>query len=186
MEPTPEDDFRQFVEASWHPLVRTAYLLTGDHGRAEDLVQQTLVKVHRHWAKVSRDGSPKAYTRAALANESASWWRRKRLQEVFFGPGAPEGHGLPPGFDRDHRDAHGAVDSRDALARAVLELPPRMRSVVVLRYYEELTEAETAHALGMSVGSVKSQTSRGLGRLRSLLDDRATTTQMGASCERHA
>ena len=112
MDAGQEEEFRRFVEARWHSLVRTAYLLTGDRHRAEDLVQQVLVKVHRRWSHVGRDGSPYAYTRAALANESASWWRRKRV---------PESLGeVPVAADRDPGDAYAAYDARDEVARAVL------------------------------------------------------------------
>jgi len=168
-----EEEFRRFVEARWHSLVRTAYLLTGDRHRAEDLVQQVLVKVHRRWSHVGRDGSPYAYTRAALANESASWWRRKRV---------PESLGeVPVSADRDPRDAYAAYDARDEVARAVLGLPPRMRAVVVLRYFDDLSEADTAAALGMSVGSVKSQASRGLDRLRTILTETNGATERSRS-----
>jgi RNA polymerase sigma-70 factor (sigma-E family) len=163
MDAEQEEEFRRFVEARWHSLVRTAYLLTGDRHRAEDLVQQVLVKVHRRWAHVSQLGSPYGYTRAALANESASWWRRRRVAESLGD--------VPVHADRDPGDAYAAYDARDEVARAVLALPPRMRAVVVLRYFDDLSEADTAAALGMSVGSVKSQASRGLGRLRTLLTE---------------
>jgi len=153
-----EAAFTEFVSREWSRLVRVAHLLTGDIGRAEDLVQQTLVKVHRHWVRVHRDGSPYAYTRAALVNESTSWWRRKRVDETLGD--------IPVSADHDHRDAYAGVDNRDTLIRALHTLPPRMRAVIVLRYYDDLTEAETARTLGISVGSVKSQTSRGLARLR--------------------
>jgi RNA polymerase sigma-70 factor (sigma-E family) len=161
---TGEEEFRRFVQARWQALVRTAYLLTGDQGRAEDLVQQTLVKVHRRWDHISRDettGGPYAYTRAALANESASWWRRRRVAETLGD--------VPAHADRATGDAYAAYDTRDELARAVLALPPRMRAVVVLRYFDDLSEAATAEALGMSLGSVKSQASRGLDRLRTVV-----------------
>jgi RNA polymerase sigma-70 factor (sigma-E family) len=158
---TSEEEFARFVRARWDQLVRTAYLLTGDRGRAEDLVQTTLVKVHRRWSHISSVESPYAYTRAALANESASWWRRRRV---------PESLGeVPVHADRAPGDAYAAYDARDELATAVLTLPPRMRAVVVLRYFDDLSEADTAAALGMSAGSVKSQASRGLERLRSVL-----------------
>lgn len=83
MDAGAEEEFRRFVQARWHALVRTAYLLTGDRGRAEDLVQQTLVKVHRRWSHIASAESPYAYTWAALANESASWWRRRRVAETL-------------------------------------------------------------------------------------------------------
>ena len=150
MDAAGEEEFRRFVQARWNALVRTAYLLTGDQGRAEDLVQQTLVKVHRRWEHISRDdttGGPYAYTRRVA----------ETLGEV------------PAHADRASGDAYAAYDTRDEVARAVLVLPPRMRAVVVLRYFDDLSEAATADALGMSLGSVKSQASRGLERLRTVL-----------------
>lgn len=171
-----EEEFHRFVQVRWQALVRTAYLLTGDQGRAEDLVQQTLVKVHRRWEHISRDestGGPYAYTRAALANESASWWRRRRVAETL---GEVPAHvDLAPG------DAYAAYDTRDEVARAVLTLPPRMRAVVVLRYFDDLSEAATAQALGMSLGSVKSQASRGLDRLRCVLRQNNGTPEKSLS-----
>jgi RNA polymerase sigma-70 factor (sigma-E family) len=163
-----EEEFARFVQARWGQLVRTAYLLTGDRGRAEDLVQTTLVKVHRRWGHIASAESPYAYTRAALANESASWWRRRRVAETLGD--------VPVHADRAPGDAYAAYDTRDEIARAVLELPPRMRAVVVLRYFDDLSEADTAAALGMSLGSVKSQASRGLDRLRSVLEPTARPT----------
>jgi RNA polymerase sigma-70 factor (sigma-E family) len=162
-----EEDFARFVRARWDSLVRTAYLLTGDRGRAEDLVQTTLVKVHRRWSHIAAE-SPYAYTRAALANESASWWRRRRVAETLGD--------VPVHADRTRIDAYAAFDARDELARAVLQLPARMRAVVVLRYFEDLSEADTATALGMSVGSVKSQASRGLDRLRLVMVEQGDDT----------
>ena len=161
MDRDDEAAFADFVTREWSRLVRVAFLLTGDVGRAEDLVQQALVKVHRHWSRVHADGYPYAYTRAAVANESASWWRRRRVRETLGD--------LPGHTDRARTDAYAVVDSRDELVRALHTLPPRMRAVVVLRFYGDLSERETAEALGMSVGSVKSQTSRGLDRLRTAL-----------------
>jgi RNA polymerase sigma-70 factor (sigma-E family) len=171
MDRDDEAAFADFVTREWSRLVRVAFLLTGDVGRAEDLVQHTLVMVHRHWRKVHPEGSPYAYTRAALVNQSTSWWRRKRVDEKLGD--------IPAHADHGTRDAYAGVDNRDALIKALRELPPRMRAVVVLRYYDDLTEAETAHALGISVGSVKSQTSRGLDRLRTVMTEPAgnTTTQ---------
>jgi len=168
-----EEEFRQFVQARWHSLVRTAFLLTGDQGRAEDLVQTVLVRVHRRWQHVSHSGSPYAYTRAALANESASWWRRRRVAETLGE--------VPAHADRAHGDAYAAYDTRDEVARAVLALPPRMRAVVVLRYFDDLSEADTAEALGISTGSVKSQASRGLDRLRTVLQQTQGTPERSLS-----
>ena len=173
MDAVGEEEFRQFVQARWHSLVRTAFLLTGDQGRAEDLVQTVLVKVHRRWSHVAHAGSPYAYTRAALANESASWWRRRRVAETLGE--------VPAHADRAPDDAYAAYDTRDEVARAVLALPPRMRAVVVLRYFDDLSEADTAEALGMSTGSVKSQASRGLERLRAVLQQTQGTPERSLS-----
>ena len=173
MDAVGEEEFRQFVQARWHSLVRTAFLLTGDQGRAEDLVQTVLVKVHRRWPHVAHAGSPYAYTRAALANESASWWRRRRVAETLGE--------VPAHADRAPGDAYAAYDTRDEVARAVLALPPRMRAVVVLRYFDDLSEADTAEALGMSTGSVKSQASRGLERLRAVLQQTQGTPERSLS-----
>ena len=173
MDADGEEEFRQFVQARWHSLVRTAFLLTGDQGRAEDLVQTVLVKVHRRWGHVAHAGSPYAYTRAALANESASWWRRRRVAETLGE--------VPAHADRARGDAYAAYDTRDEVARAVLALPPRMRAVVVLRYFDDLSEADTAEALGVSTGSVKSQASRGLERLRAVLQQTQGTAERSLS-----
>ena len=173
MDAVGEEEFRQFVQARWHSLVRTAFLLTGDQGRAEDLVQTVLVKVHRRWNHIAHTGSPYAYTRAALANESASWWRRRRVAETLGE--------VPAHADRATGDAYAAYDTRDEVARAVLALPPRMRAVVVLRYFDDLSEADTAEALGMSTGSVKSQASRGLERLRAVLQQTQGTPERSLS-----
>jgi len=165
-----EAEFRCFVETRWQHLVRTAVLLTGDQGRAEDLVQQTLVIVHRKWRSIE-PGATMAYARAVLANQSASWWRRRRHPEVLI---ASPGDELP-GSAQAGRDAMAQIDARDELLRALATLPPRMRAVIVLRYYDDLSEADTAEALGISAGSVKAQASRGLDRLRTAL----TTLETG-------
>ncbi|MEO7268913.1 MAG: sigma factor, partial [Knoellia sp.] len=101
MDRDDEAAFAEFVTREWSRLVRVGFLLTGDVGRAEDLVQQALVKVHRHWPRVYRDGSPYAYTRAAVANESTSWWRRKRVAENLGD--------LPAHADRSPNDAFAGV-----------------------------------------------------------------------------
>ncbi|GAA0499223.1 RNA polymerase sigma24 factor [Paractinoplanes deccanensis] len=153
-----EQQFREFVERQWAVLLRTAYLLTGDRGHAEDLVQAALEKTHRKWGRVSRMDSPVAYVRKAMVNTAVSWRRRRRVSEVPLLAGdAPVG------------DPYGPLDQRREVIAALRSLPPRMRAVLVLRYFADLSEAETAAALGCSVGSVKSQASRGLDRLRAVL-----------------
>ena len=125
------------------------------------MTQAALVKVVRHWRRVDRAADPYAYARTILVNTATSRWRRgRKLAELM----APErGPGPAP-------DPAGDVVLRDAVRHALAELPPRMRAVLVLRYFEDLTEAQVAEALGCSVGSVKSQASRGLARLRERLD----------------
>jgi RNA polymerase sigma-70 factor (sigma-E family) len=160
-----DDGFREFVHSRSPGLLRTAYLLTGDRASAEDLVQTALVKAYRHWGRITAAGSPEAYVRRIMVNERRTWWRRNRGRELVGG--VPE---------RPARDELSAVDDRDAMWRAVLALPPRTRAVLVLRYWEDLSEAETAVALGCSVGTVKSQASRGLRKLQLALDGTPLTS----------
>ncbi len=159
-----DDDFQGFVVTRSPQLLRTAYLLTGDRGRAEDLVQTALTRAYRHWRRVRAAGDPEAYVRTILVNEQRRWWRRGGDRETAVAalpdPGAP--------------DRTAAVDERDLLWRALQQMPPRTRAVLVLRYWEDRSEAETAAVLGCSVGSVKSQASRGLRRLHTLLDPART------------
>jgi RNA polymerase sigma-70 factor (sigma-E family) len=152
-----EAEFRDFVVGRTPALLGTAYLLTGDRAAAEDLLQASLTKAWAAWRRVSAADSPEAYVRRVMANTYAAWWRRRwhgeRPTEVL-----PETvHGADPTV---------VVDDRDALWRALGTLPRRQRAVLVLRYFEDLSEAETANALGISVGTVKSQASRALAKLR--------------------
>ena len=155
-------DFEQFVIARRAALLRTAYLLTGNPHDAEDLVQTALIKVVPKWARI-RD-RPEAYVRAVLARESANRWRARRWREVSTDT-------LPEVMDR-----HGA-DSADhiSLLEDLRSLSPRQRAVLVLRYFDALTEAETAAALGISVGTVKSHARDGLVRLRDQRPDEQPT-----------
>ncbi len=155
-----DDGFRAFVERWWAPLTRTAYLLTGDRGHAEDLVQSALEKTHRRWGRVGAMAAPEAYVRRAMVNTAVSWRRRRRFAEV-------------PLLATDRTtadDEYRHVDQRQQVVAALRKLPPRMRAVLVLRYFEDLSEQDVAGALGCSVGTVKSQASRGLERLRAQLD----------------
>lgn len=154
-----DDSFRAFVDARWPSLVRFAWTLTGDRAEAEDVVQTALLACWRRWRSV-RAGTADAYVRAAVVNTVVGRARRRRVVEVLRGrsDGGPE-----PVVDRDvahERTLH------DAVRAELLRLPPRMRAVVVLRFLEDLSEAETARLLGMSTGSVKTQTSRAVARLR--------------------
>lgn len=155
----PPVDFEEFVVARRSALLRTAYLLTGNHADAEDLVQVALVKAVPHWRRL--DGDPEPYVRKILARESVSRWRRRRWRESSSGA-LPEAVG-------DDRDVERRLDLRRALAG----LAPRQRAVIVLRYYEDLTERQTAETLGIAVGTVKSQARDGLARLRELVPELA-------------
>ncbi|MEV0720398.1 SigE family RNA polymerase sigma factor [Asanoa sp. NPDC050611] len=154
-----EDDFREFVAARSPALLRTAYLLTGDWATAEDLLQTALTKIYLAWRRLGEIEAVEPYARRVLVNTSISWWRRRwhgeRPTEVL-----PE----PAVADRVDEQLE-----RDALWRHVQSLPARQRAVLVLRFYEDLSEAQTAAILDISTGTVKSQTSRALSTLRGRL-----------------
>ncbi|MFI6515494.1 SigE family RNA polymerase sigma factor [Spirillospora sp. NPDC050679] len=156
----PYDGLPEFVAARGQALLRTAYLLTGDGHLAEDLVQSTLVKVAPRWRKVTEAGDPEAYVRRALHNEHISWWRRRGRHGDHPSADPPEPDGAPDFAD-------GALRTM-VLRQALGRLTAKQRSVIVLRFYEDRSEAETARLLGCSVGTVKSQTRRALDRLRVL------------------
>jgi RNA polymerase sigma-70 factor (sigma-E family) len=145
--------FEEFVAAAGDRLLRTAYLLTRDHALAEDLLQTALTRSWSAWRRIDGDAEP--YVRKVLVNTYASWWRRK-----WNGEHPTE---VLPDVTHDPLDGH--AERRD-LWSALGRLPRRQRAAVVLRYYEGLTEVETADVLGCSVGTVKSQTSRALAKLR--------------------
>ncbi|MGW3560844.1 SigE family RNA polymerase sigma factor [Streptomyces sp. NPDC000963] len=153
-----DDGFTGFAVAAWPRLVRTAQLLTGDFHEAEDLVQTTLAKVYGRWRRVPRD-EVDLYVRRALINNNLSRIRRKRVA-----------HLLTPVLPDSLRHTSGGhaetVEQRTALFAALADLTPRQRAVVVLRYWEDLTETETARVLDCSVGTVKSHARRGLTALR--------------------
>jgi RNA polymerase sigma-70 factor (sigma-E family) len=155
VEETSRSDFVEYVEARQQALVRFAYLLTSDHHTAEDLVQTALAKTYLTWDRLRDRGAIDAYVRRIIINENTSMWRRawKRRERST--------DQLP---DRGHSDPD--ADNRDAMWQVVQTLPPKQRAAVVLRYYEDLSEADTAEVLGCSVGNVKSQTSRGIAAIR--------------------
>ena len=155
--------FEEFVQASSARLFRTALLLNGnDQAAAEDLLQLSLERAYRHWTRVCRSGEPERYVRGILANAANDRWRRaarhreRALDDDYAGL-----------VSADHA---AGVAERDFLMRALAELPPRQRTVLVLRYFNDLPEAEIAAILGCSMGTVKSQVSRGLARLRELTE----------------
>lgn len=166
---TPEDEerFREFVAARSPALLRTAYLLTGDVHHAQDLLQTALLATARRWARIRNREQPEAYLRRAMYRHQINRWRaRARRPETLVA--------VPPDrpVRRDH--AHEAV-VRHRLIEALRTLPPRQRTVVVLRYYEDRPEVEVAALLGISVGTVRSQASRALAKLRDVYPDLADT-----------
>ena len=148
-------EFAEFVVTRMPAMLRWARLVAGDHGRAEDLVQQAFATTHRHWRRIT-PGSEEAYLRRAVLNAHLSWWRRGVRTERCMAQ-VPE---------RAGGDLTAAVDARQEMWAALATLPPRQRAVLVLRYYEDLPEADIARVLDVSAGTVKSQAARGLARLR--------------------
>lgn len=149
-------DFSSYMEARKASLLRTAYLLTGDRHSAEDLVQVSLAKLYLAWDRVQDRGSIDGYVRRIMVNENNSLWRRGWKKREYATESMPET------WANDEYDE----GTRGAVWAAVQTLPKKARAVVVLRYYEQLSEAETAEVLGISVGTVKSQASRALAALR--------------------
>lgn len=155
----PADAYDAFVAAQGSRLLRTAYLLTGDHGAAEDLLQDTLVRVWSRWPRVSGADEPLAYVRRMLVNASVSRHRSLRPRRA-----AERLVAAPP--DRSTTDAERPDDE---LWQLVATLPSRQRAVVVLAYYEDLSDGQVADALGTTTGTVKSQRAKALRALRSRL-----------------
>jgi len=158
-QPYDEDAFRAFVVARTPALSRTAYLLTGDAHLAEDLVQTALFKAAKSWHRIQ--GDPEPYVRRILYTQNISWWRsRRHVREHRLGA-----------YDEPvpHQDA----DLRLSLEQALARLTTRQRTVLVLRYFEDLTEAQTASTLGIGAGTVKSIGRQALARLRTLAPDLA-------------
>ena len=161
---TPVDEeFDAFMRGRWPAMVRLGYALTGDAGHAEDLAQAAFARAYASWARVRRAGDPDAYVRRIVINANRSRFRRRRVAEELRGD-LTETLARLPGPE----DAGPGQDT--ALLRALDRLGPRQRSVIVLRYWLDLSEAETAAALGCSVGTVKSQASRALATLRRSAD----------------
>lgn len=146
------DEFTRWARARQAQLLRAALLISGDRGRAEDLVQDALTQVAMRWRRL-RDGSPDAYARRVIYHGNVSWWRRRR-------------HEVLTAYDVEPAQQHESLDRGLAIRCALAALTPRQRAVVVLRYFEDLTEREAADVLGVSVGTVKSQTHLALLRLR--------------------
>lgn len=159
-EPEPaENDFHGFVVARSAVLFRGALVLTGDRQAAEDLVQETLERACRRWRTIAAKDAPDAYVRRIMVNLANDRWRRFRRTAPY----QDDGDRAAPG------DQYGQVDTRDQLVRALQGLPMRMRTVVVLRYFHDLSDTEIAADLGISPSTVRSQLARGIDKLRGRL-----------------
>ena len=170
--PDAEAQFSEYVAARQRALLRTAYLLTSDVHAAEDLVQTALAKAYLSWGKLRDPQAADGYVRKIMVNENTSLWRRawRRNEHSTDTPPEPAG---------GHRDETDRFATRDAMWDLVQTLPPRQRAAVVLRFYEDMSEADTARVLGCSIGTVKSQTSRAVATLRDRLAAGAEQTTGG-------
>ena len=156
-----DGEFREFMQARWPVMVRLAYGLTGDQGHAEDVAQAAFARAHASWPRVSRAGDPDAYVRQIVVNENRNRFRRHRVTERLTGSPPESGIAGVAWTDTAQR-----YDDRLVLIAALQRLGPRQRAVIVLRYWMDLTEHETAAVLNCSAGTVKSQASRALATLR--------------------
>jgi RNA polymerase sigma-70 factor (sigma-E family) len=154
-----DDVFAEFAAGALPRLLRFGHVLTGNPAAAEDLVQTALARAWRAW-RLRRIDDPQAFVRKVMVNSYASWYRRRGTREIAT---------ASPADRMITNDGTERIDDRDAVWRALRMLPPRQRTVIVLRYYEELSELEIAAVMGTSAGTVKSQFARALRRLAQLL-----------------
>lgn len=161
-----EESFRLFVSARLPALKRAAWLLTGDAHLAEDLVQTALAKAASRWERIVAGGDPEPYVRRILYTEHVSWWRRRKLTEVLQ-------YDVP-----EQQQAEADVPLRVTMMDALARLTPKQRAVLVLRYYEDLSESQAADMLGVSIGTVRSQTRHALNRLRTLAPELADLVEV--------
>jgi RNA polymerase sigma-70 factor (sigma-E family) len=175
-------EFEEFVYSRSPALLRTSYLLCGgDRLAAEDLLQEVLERMYPNWRRIRT--SPEAYARAALANRAANRWRRKSRRVDEEPLDAAWAHGTTTGRGGGQATVAGPehrIADRDLAVRALAAVAPRTRAVLVLRYFDDLSEAEVASALGCTVGTVKSSTSRGLAKLRALLSEQGDVVPSAA------
>lgn len=167
---TDRSDFEEFAIAYTPTLLRSAYLLTGDQHLAEDLVQSALARTHRAWKRLERHGNAPAYTRKTMYHLQVSWWRRRKVTETYTD--TPVEHPVA--------DATADVDLKLSLRAALDQLAPRQRAVIVLRFFEDRSVAETAQILGCAQGTVKTQSFRALSKLRTALPTIVELTQGAA------
>ena len=149
--------FDDLVDARSPALLRTAYLLTGDWSSAEDLLQSAFAKTWFRWKRIEDPQAGESYVRQVMYTTYCKWYRRKWRGEISTGF-LPDTQAVA--------DAYSRIDEQDGLGRALAELTPKTRAILVLRFFEDLTEAQVAHTLGCSIGTVKSTTHRGLAKLR--------------------
>jgi RNA polymerase sigma-70 factor (sigma-E family) len=170
-----EDEFAEFVAGALPRLLRFGHVLTGNPAAAEDLVQTALGRSWRAW-RLRRIDDPHAFVRKVMVNSYASWYRRRGMRETITAD-------LPDKASTDGEVRR--IDDRDVVWRALLVLPPGQRAVIVLRYYEDLSELEIAAVMGTSPGTVKSQAARGLRRLADILaaPDTVPRATNGATCD---
>ncbi len=147
-----DSEFTEWVTGQQRQLLRSAFLQTGDLHRAQDLVQEALVKVALRWTRL-RDGNPAAYARTIIMRDNISWWRRRRRETSTAEPDATSAVSTDP-------------DMAMVVSRALARLTSRQRAVLVLRHFDDLTERETAAILGVNIGTVKSTNAAALKRLR--------------------
>lgn len=161
MQQSDEERFTEFVRAQTASLFRTAYLMTGDYQRAEDVLQAALVRVYQHWPRVDTMDQPAGYARRVVVNQSMSWWRKRSSHESRLKLNDE------PAWDGRVDD----IAEHERVWNAVLSLPRRQRAVTVLRFYEDMTEAQIAETLGMAPGTVKSHSHAAVRRLAVLLEE---------------
>jgi len=179
-------EFEQFVGESVDGLLRTAYLIAWDFAAAEDLVQECLLRVARQWPRVRTMEYPTAYARKVLVHLALDDGRRRTRQRDELGHG--DGHRVDEHADDRAVRVLGGVESTTDLTRALGELAPRQRVTLMLRYFDDLSEAQVAEVMGCSVGTVKSTTSRALQRLRGIVDPpgpRETTAHTSTEIREH-
>ncbi|MDP9847903.1 SigE family RNA polymerase sigma factor [Streptosporangium lutulentum] len=168
MDPGCEADFQKFVVDRSGALFHTAYLMTGDRHAAEDLVQSALARTSAKWRGLRDPAAVEGYVRRVMYHEQVSWWRRRsRVAEVAT-------ERLPDQAGEGHADV---ADLRLVMRTALAQLTPRQRTMLVLRYFEDLSETEIARMLGIGVGSVRSQIYRSLERLRKVAPELSTVRE---------
>jgi RNA polymerase sigma-70 factor (sigma-E family) len=173
-----DEDFAEFVGEVSSRLLRTAYLLCGSRDDAKDLVQEALERACRKWHRIAATDSPEAYVRRIMVNLANDRWRRiSRLRE---GEQALAAQRVDPG------DEYGRLDLRDQLTALLEDLPIRMRTIIVLRYFHDMDDARIADVLGIAPSSVRSQLSRGLAKLRTTVEEAAAADADCADGERPA